>query len=66
MTLNIEVDDELVEEAKSVGSLQSDVEAVTAALKEYILRHRQQQVVELFGMVDYEPDYDYKAQRSRE
>ena len=38
-------------------------EAVVAALKEYIQRNKQMAIVELFGQIDYQADYDYKANR---
>jgi len=38
---------------------------VTAALKEYIQHHKQQQIVSLFGQIEYDPDYDYKKERGR-
>lgn len=65
MTLNVTIDDELVEEAKAIGHHNTDAEAVTAALREYVKRRRQQRVVELFGSIEYDPDYDHKTQRLR-
>ncbi|HYO93746.1 MAG TPA: type II toxin-antitoxin system VapB family antitoxin [Polyangiaceae bacterium] len=38
---------------------------VTEALNEYIQRRKQARIVELFGKVDVDPQYDYKAQRRR-
>lgn len=60
------VDDQLIREARDIGRHKSDAEAVTAALREYIIRRRQQQIVALFGTIDYDPDYDYKKQRRRQ
>ena len=65
MPTNLAIDDALIEEARQVGGHRTKKATVTEALKEYILRHRQQQVVDLFGSVDYEADYDYKKQRNR-
>jgi hypothetical protein len=39
------------------------LEAVTAALEEYIRRRKQQEILSLFGKVDYAPGYDYKRER---
>jgi hypothetical protein len=36
---------------------------VTAALEEYILRREQQEILALFGTIEYAPDYDYKRER---
>jgi hypothetical protein len=65
MTLQVPVDDELIEEAKTAGRHASNAEAVSAALREYIARRRQQRILDLFGTIEYEADYDYKAQRQR-
>jgi hypothetical protein len=65
MPTNLAVDDRLIEEAKRVGRHKSKKEAVTVALQEYIQRRKQLQVLDLFGKVDYYPDYDYKAERRR-
>jgi hypothetical protein len=40
--------------------------AVTKALKEFIARREQKRLVELFHRLEWEPDYDYKAERSRQ
>ncbi len=66
MLRELALDDQLIREAKTVGRHRTDVDAVTAALREYIIRRRQQAIIALFGAIDYDPDYDYKAQRSRQ
>lgn len=65
MTLDVKVDDELLEEARNVGSHADNATVVAAALREYIARRRQQHIVELFGQIEYDAEYDYKAQRQR-
>jgi Arc/MetJ family transcription regulator len=65
MATNLAIEDSLIEEARQVGKHKTKREAVTAALQEYI-RHRQQlRVLEHFGTIDYDPDYDYKRGRRR-
>jgi hypothetical protein len=59
------IDDELIEEARRVGGLKTKNATVTEALHEYIQRRKQQRVVGLFGKIDLDPKYDYKAQRRR-
>ena len=39
--------------------------AVTLALKEFIARREQRRLLELFNTLDWDPTYDYKAERSR-
>jgi hypothetical protein len=63
---NLAIDDELLEEALRVGGHRTKKATVTEALQEYIRRRRQAQVLDLFGQIDYDPEYDYKKQRSRE
>jgi hypothetical protein len=63
MPTNLALDDNLIEEARKVGGHKSKKAAVTAALDEYIRRHQQLEVIGLFGSVDYDPAYDYKAER---
>jgi len=65
MATNLAIDDRLIEEAKRVGGHKTKKEAVTAALEEYVKRRKQLRILELFGTIDYDPDYDYKAARQR-
>jgi len=39
--------------------------AVTKALEEFIARREQRKLLELFGRLEWNPDFDYKAERSR-
>lgn len=63
MATNLAIDDSLIQEAQKLGGHVTKKAAVSQALMEYIQRRRQLEVVELFGSVDYENDYDYKQQR---
>jgi Arc/MetJ family transcription regulator len=65
MATNLAIDDGLLEEARRVGGLKTKEATVTEALYEYIQRRKQQQVLELFGKIDLDPRYDYKARRRR-
>jgi Bacterial antitoxin of type II TA system, VapB len=46
-----------------LGRHRTKKEAVTAALDEYIRRRKQQQIISLFGTMDYDAGYDYKRAR---
>ena len=48
-----------------LGKFKSKKDAVNTALAEYVRRHSQASILEMFGKVDYDPDYDYKKLRSR-
>lgn len=66
MPTNLALDDRLIEEARRIGGWKTKKEAVTAALREYIKRRQQRRIVELFGTIPYDPNYDYKAERHRD
>jgi hypothetical protein len=63
MATNLAIDDSLIEEAKIVGHHKTKKDAVTIALKEYIQRHKQSEILNLFGKIEYDNKYDYKKQR---
>jgi len=62
---NLALDDRLIEQARRVGRHRTKKEAVTAALREYVARRRQQRILDLVGQIEYESDYDYKTLRRR-
>ena len=65
MATNLALDDRLIEEARRTGRHKTKKDAVTAALQEYVRRRRQIRLLKLFGTIDYDPAYDYKAARRR-
>lgn len=65
MATNLQIDDKLISQAVKLGHHRSKKDAVTQALKDYILHIEQENILSLFGSVDYEADYDYKEQRAR-
>jgi Arc/MetJ family transcription regulator len=65
MPTNLAIDDALIEEARRTGGHRTKKEAVTAALDEYIQRRKQLQIIDQFGTFDFDPNYHYKAARSK-
>jgi Arc/MetJ family transcription regulator len=65
MATNLAIDDRLLEKARRVGGHRTKKATVTEALEEYIRRRQQREIVRLFGKVELDPGYDYKAQRRR-
>ncbi|MBZ5523869.1 MAG: type II toxin-antitoxin system VapB family antitoxin [Acidobacteriia bacterium] len=63
MPTNLAIDDRLIEEARKLGRHRTRREAVTAALEEYIRRHKRQAILTLFGSIEYADGYDYKRER---
>ena len=65
MATNLALDDKLVEEAKRLGKHRTKRDAVNEAIAEYVARRRRRGIVRLFGKMDWDTDYDYKAERKR-
>jgi Arc/MetJ family transcription regulator len=63
MPTNLAIDDKLIDEAKKIGGHKTKKGVVTEALEEYILRRKQQEILKLFGKVEFVSGYDYKKQR---
>ena len=64
MATNLALDDALIEEARQLGGLRTKKDVVTQAMQEYVQRRKQLKLLDLFGAVEYEDDYDPKAQRA--
>ena len=47
------------------GDFKTKKEAVNVALKEYIQKHRQKDMLKFLNKVDFDKDYDYKKARNR-
>jgi len=65
MATNLAIDEKLLCEALRIGGLKTKKDTVNEALKEYVLRRKQGEIVELFGGISYAEDYDYKKLRTR-
>jgi Arc/MetJ family transcription regulator len=65
MPTNLAIDDRLITEAQKLGRHRTKKETVTAALDEYVQRRKQQQILSLFGTIDYNASYDYKRERRK-
>src|SRR5262249_6055331 len=66
MATNLDLDEKLLNEALKVGGNRTKKATVEEALEEYIQRRKQQQVLKLFGKIDYDSSYNYKSQRRRD
>ena len=65
MPTNLAIDDSLIEEARRIGQHKTKKEAVTCALAEYIAHRKRLKILDSFGTIDFDPEYDYKADRKR-
>ena len=65
MRTNIVINDELMSKALKMSGLKTKKDTVNLALKEFIDRRKQLEILKLFGKMDPDPDYDYKKGRNR-
>ena len=65
MATNLALDDKLVAEAKRLGRHRTKRDAVNEAIAEYVAGRRRRRIERLFGTMDWDPAYDYKAERRR-
>lgn len=63
MPTNLAIDDRLLREAQKIGKHRTKKETVNVALREYVQRRKQQHIIDLFGTIEYDADYDYKRDR---
>ncbi len=65
MATNLSIDPDLLNRALKVSGEKTKKAAVTKALEEFVNRREQKRILELFGKIDWDPTYDYKAARRR-
>lgn len=63
MATNLALDPELLDEVLEVSGEQTKKAAVTLALREFIERRAQQNLIGYFGQVEWDTSVDYKADR---
>lgn len=65
MATNLSIDPDLVDEALALSGQRTKAAAVTQALREFIARRRQKDLLDLAGKLEWAAGYDYKSERSR-
>ena len=65
MATNLAIDAKLLEDAQKAGNLKTKKDTVNEALREFIQRRKQAEILTLFDTVDFDPDYDHKKGRTR-
>ena len=65
MATNLAIDPKLLNRALEVGGEKTKKATVNRALREFIARREQERLLELFGKLDWDEDYDYKQERMR-
>ena len=60
------IDPELLSKALEIGGEKTKKATVNRALREFIARREQERLLELFGKLDWDDEYDYKRERTRQ
>lgn len=65
MATNLSIDPKLLERTLELSGERTKKAAVNKALREFISRREQKNIVKLFGKLDWDKEYDYKKERTR-
>ena len=65
MATNLGIDEKLLNRAQKLSGQKTKKATVNEALRRYIQHLHQLKAVEMFGQFDWDPEYDYKAERRR-
>ena len=60
---NLSIDTQLLNDALKISGLKTKKDTVNLALREFIKKHKASEILELFGTIEYDEDYDYKKER---
>jgi hypothetical protein len=63
MKITLNLNDELLQEAMSLSPDMNIETAIENALQVYLEQQKRLKITDLFGTIDYNPDYNYKQQR---
>lgn len=63
MATNLQINEQLIQEALSLSSNRTKRAVVEEALQEYVQHRKQLNIIELFGTIEYDDSFDYKQQR---
>ena len=61
MATNLDLNIDLLEQAFLLSGLKTKKETVNYALKEFIQRRKQKEILKFIGKVDFDPKYNYKV-----
>jgi Arc/MetJ family transcription regulator len=62
---NLAINTELLEAALRTGGLKTKKDTVNLALKEFIQRRNNADIISMFGKVEYDTEDDYKESRQK-
>ena len=65
MASNLAINEELLIKALEISGLKTKKDTVNLALKEFVNHRKQLEIINIFGKMDPDPEYDYKKERTR-
>ncbi|MCF6319737.1 MAG: type II toxin-antitoxin system VapB family antitoxin [Proteobacteria bacterium] len=65
MATNLAIDNDLLLEAQKLSGLKTKKDTVNIALREFVNHRKQLEILELFGVMEPDADYDYKKARQK-
>ncbi|MXX29194.1 MAG: type II toxin-antitoxin system VapB family antitoxin [Gammaproteobacteria bacterium] len=65
MSTNVAIDEGLLAKALEVGGEKTKAATVNKALREFVARREQRNLLELFGKLDWDEGFEYKRERTR-
>jgi Arc/MetJ family transcription regulator len=65
MATNLLIDDALLNEAKELGGFRTKRETVDRALREFVRQRKRLELLNLRGLIEFDPEYDHKAARKK-
>jgi Arc/MetJ family transcription regulator len=65
MPTNLAIDDRLLERAVRAGGHRTKRATVNEALQEYVARRKRLKLPKLFGTIEFDHKFNYKAQRRK-
>jgi Arc/MetJ family transcription regulator len=63
MATNLAIDRKLLKTAVRVGGQKTKRETVNQALREFVMKREAAEIIDLFGKIEYDKDYNYKEAR---
>ena len=65
MASTLTINETLLDEAYKIGGYDTKKETINTALKEFIQRRKSEDLIKVFGQIEYDPKYNYKKMRLR-
>lgn len=65
MATNLDIDTILLDKAYEISGLRTKKDTVNTALKEFIQKRQTNELISLFGQIEYDDSYNYKKARNK-